>query len=133
MNLPIPEVSDYLAGFASCAALTIGAVLVRHAWPAITGAFGKAEAFTYAEYKAAVTAIDAKLNQLSNAAAGAINAVRGDIDNLQASIANLEDRAFTLEKAVGIPDPTKAVPQAAPAVQPAGPAIVDPSGTHLAV
>lgn len=106
MNLPIPAISEFLSGFASCAVLIVAAVLVRHAWPTIKGFFVKAETIAYAEYKAAVQAVDAKLNALSNAAAGAINTVRGDVSTLKDSIAALEDRAFTLEKAVGVADPT---------------------------
>lgn len=130
MNLPIPEFSEFVAGFATCGALMVASVAVRHAWPTIKGFFVKTETIVYAEYKAVVAALDKKIDALSNAAAGAINAVRGDVAGMQSSIAALEDRAFTLEKAVGIPDPTQAKPQAAPVnptVQSVG--AIDPAGS----
>jgi hypothetical protein len=117
MNLPLPEISDFYVGFASCAAGIAIAVAARHVAPTVKAFFAPVESKVYAEYKAAVGAAHTKIDALSNAAASAINAVRGDVESVRMDIAYVQDRLVTLEKAVGIADPTVAAAVAAMAPQ----------------
>lgn len=106
MNLPIPEFGEFIAGFATCAGLTVGSVVVRHAWPKIKALVTTTESTVYTEYKAAISFFDAKLNGLSSSFASAVNTIRGDVQGVQRDLAEAQDRLVTLEKAVGIQDPT---------------------------
>lgn len=106
MNLPLPEISDFYVGFASCAAGIAIAVAGRHVWPKVKALFAPIESKVYAEYKVTIQFLNAKLDGLSTTFATAVNAIRGDVQGVQKGLAYLEDRIFTLEKAVGIQDPT---------------------------
>jgi Ni,Fe-hydrogenase III large subunit len=113
ITLPIPEFSDFVAGFASCGASIALAVATKAVWPKIKALFVQGESIVYAEYKAGIDAAHAKIDQLSNAAASAVNAIRGDVAGIQKTLAAVDTRIMALEKAVGL------VPPAPAAVDPA--------------